>query len=216
MILAGKCPPEPEELTAAADRGFDAVELYLTAEHLESLGATLSALRDAEVDVVSVHTPHIVPTQGRLLVASDELAHRLDAYLVVHSQYAGLFEIPRFEAHDLNANRGYENPVGASRYHLERAILDPGHELVLDTAHLFTGEEDYLEEFAYLLERYTDRVSVVHLCDSTPLEDGLPVGHGDIDMDGTACLLRASFDGVLVLEVMPDHQRDALEWFGAQ
>jgi len=213
MILAGKCPPEPEALTMASELGFDAVELYITKDHLDAFDDVLSNVRTADVDVTSVHTPHVLPDEERYLLDSDALARRLDAYLVVHSQYAGLFCVPQFESLDLRADRGYENPVGASRFHLERTILDPGHDLVLDTAHLFTAERSFLDELEHLLRGHADRIRVVHLCDSTYREDGLAFGRGNIDLRSTIRLIRETFDGVLILEVMPEHQSDARQQF---
>ena len=53
MIVAGKCPPESEELREVYDRGFDYTELYLEKKHLEDLEDTLETVRDADIEVVS-------------------------------------------------------------------------------------------------------------------------------------------------------------------
>ncbi|MFB6122086.1 MAG: hypothetical protein ABEJ78_01325, partial [Haloferacaceae archaeon] len=56
MNLVGKCPPDADSLAAAAARGFDAVELYLTAETLDASGVA-AIVEAAPVGVASVHTP---------------------------------------------------------------------------------------------------------------------------------------------------------------
>ena len=215
MDLVGKCAPDPDALDAAAARGFDRVELYLPATP-DDVGATAATVQRAPVDAASVHTPHAVPEDGDAFRRADDLATRLDAYLVVHSQYAQHTHTPQLEAHGFEAPHGYENNPGASVFHLERQLFDPGHELVLDTAHLYAAEAGYLEALERLLTTYGDRIPVVHLTDGTRTRDGLAIGRGDIDLETTVQLLERHYDGVVVLEVMPDDQRagrrTVLEW----
>ncbi|MFC7028710.1 hypothetical protein ACFQH8_17370 [Halomicroarcula sp. GCM10025710] len=54
---------------------------------------------------------------------------------------------------------------------------------------------------------YGDRISVAHLTDGTRTTDGLTIGRGDIDLETTVDLLERQYDGLVVLEVMPDDQR---------
>lgn len=207
MHLVGKCPPDAESLTAAADRGFDAVELYLTPEHLDDVAETVRTVQTSPVSAASVHTPHARPEEGETFRRADDLAARLDAYLVVHSQYLQHFHVPVLESYDFAADYGYENNPGASLFHLRNTILDRGHELVLDTAHLYATTARYYETLERLLSEYGSQLSVVHLTDGTTTADGLAIGAGEIDLRATTELLDRQFEGTVVLEVMPADQR---------
>ena len=215
MLVAGKCPPEPDALAAAADRGFEAVELYLEPHHLEPVAKAVEAVADSDVRAVSVHTPHVSLEEREYLDRTDRLAAALDAYVVFHSRYVNHVDTSDLEALDLQSPYGYENKTGVSARHLRHMVLRPGHELVLDVAHLFMAEREYLHELESLLRTNGDQIRVVHLCDSTPFQDGLAFGAGDIDMEATARLLERHFEGTVVLEVMPTHQHAALEAFAA-
>ena len=215
MLVAGKCPPESDALAAAADRGFEAVELYLERDHLESVEETVETVADSDVRVVSAHTPHVPLEEHEYLHRTDRLAAAFDAYVVFHSCYINHVDTPDVEKLDLQSPYGYENKTGVSARHLRYMLLRPGHELVLDVAHLFMAERDYLGELEGFLQTYGDQIELVHVCDSTPTQDGLAFGEGDIDLVATARLLDRQFEGTVVLEVMPDHQRAALEAFAA-
>ncbi|WP_254271968.1 sugar phosphate isomerase/epimerase family protein [Haloarcula marina] len=216
MDLVGKCPPDPDSLAAAADRGFDSVELYLRPEDLNDVPSTARAVEDSPVDAATVHTLHAHPDDERPFRRSDDLAVRLDAYLVVHSQYAQHTHVERLEAYDFSAPYGYENNPGASVFHLQNLVLDRGHDLVLDTAHLFMSQPDYEAGLTDLLRENGDQIRVVHCNDATPTVDGLAFGAGDVALERTVRALDDHFDGRVVLEVMPDAQADALsrvrEW----
>ncbi|KAA9398614.1 sugar phosphate isomerase/epimerase [Haloarcula sp. CBA1130] len=216
MNLVGKCPPSPAKLNAAADRGFDSVELYLRPADLDDIAATAATVEQSPVSAASVHTLHARPDDPEPFRQSDALAQRLDAYLVVHSQYAQHTHTGLLDSYDFTAPYGYENNPGMSVYSLQNLLLDRGHDLVLDTAHLFMAEPTYLDALSGLLREYGDQIQVVHFTDGTSLEDGLAFGDGDIPLERTAEVLAAHFDGAVVLEVMPDYQADArrhvLEW----
>jgi sugar phosphate isomerase/epimerase len=215
MLVAGKCPPESGALAAAADRGFEAVELYLERHHLESAEETIDTVASSDVRVVSVHTPHVPLAEREYLDRTDRLAAACDAYVVFHSRFVNHVDTADVEELDLRSPYGYENKTGVSARHLRHMVLRPGHDLVLDVAHLFMAEREYRQELESLLVEYGDRIEVVHLCDSTPIQDGLAFGAGEIDMAATARLIDRHFEGIVVLEVMPDHQRAALEAFAA-
>lgn len=216
MQVAGKCRPTRETLAAAAKRGFDAVELYVTPALLETGIATLAeTVRASPVAVCSVHTPHVLPSEHGPLRAADRLARALDAYLVVHTQYANMTHTEELAAAGFEAPHGYENQAGASVRHVETQVLEPGHELVLDTAHLFMAHADYLSRFEALLAAYGERIGVVHLTDSTAETDGVPFGEGELAMEALSRALKERYDGVVVLEVMPHAQADALARFEA-
>lgn len=215
MKILGKCPPEPEELRSTFKNGFENVELYLEEKHLDSLEQTIQTAKDAEVNVESVHTPHVNPTRHRLLQKTDRLASRLDAYMVVHSKFMHHTYISEIEGQlDFSSDYGYENNPGTSCRTVKNMILGQNFELVLDTAHLYIAEGDFTSTFSALLNEHSERIKVVHLCDSSETVDGLPFGEGEIDMrEAVEILTDSDFDGKVVLEVMPEHQKDALEKF---
>lgn len=210
MQLVGKCPPSATALRAADERGFDAVELHLEPEHLDSAEETITTVRNAPVEVASVHTPHVTPQSEAYFSKADSLGHEFDARLVIHSQYLQHTHIDDLEAIDFDAPYGYENNPGASAYHLRNLIVDRGHDLVLDTAHLYMAEPRFQEAFERLLREYASRIPVVHLTDSTLVEDGLPFGRGEMDIRSALATLERHPVDTVVLEVMPEHQADAL------
>lgn len=211
MEFVGKCPPDADSLAAAADRGFDAVELYLVPAHVDDLDAVVDDVAAAPVDVVSVHTPHVTPDDPGSFERADTLADRLDAYLVVHTQYAQHLHVPELERIGFDADYGYENNPGASRYHLENAILEAGHDLVLDTGHLYVASEAYLDALEAIVARHAAQIRVVHLTDATRTRDNLPLQAGEVDVHATLAVLARHHEGPVVLEVPPDDQQAALE-----
>ena len=211
MEVVGKCPPEPEELEAAEERGFDKVEPYTTREHFDNLEKTLEDVKEADVEVVSVHTPHVhVDNDKAYFWMADYLCREINAYLVFHSQYMHHAHIPQLEELKIKSDYGYENNPGASKAHLKANILEKDYQMVLDTAHFFMAEENYLTEIEGLLNNYGGQIDLIHLCDSTMTDDGLAFGDGEMDMKELSQKISESgFDGILVLEVMPEDQKDA-------
>ncbi len=209
-MVAGKCPPEEDELSEAEERGFDKLELYLETKHLDSFNKTLDNVKESGIDVVSVHTPHVPPFEHDYIKKADRLAKKLDAYLVFHTKYMQHTGIPKTEEIDIESEYGYENNPGNSVRHLEAMILEKGHNLVLDVAHLFMAEEDYIERTEYLLENYPSQIQVIHLCDSSLNLDGLEFGKGEMGMRKISETVYNKFSGSVVLEVMPEEQEDAL------
>lgn len=203
MILAGKCRPEPNALAELSELGFDAVELQLLPKHLTAFEDSITAVQQSDLDIVSVHTPHVPLDETRRFAQSDAFAAELDAYLVVHSQYVQHVHIDRLEQLSFDADYGYENNPGSSRYHIENMILHAEHELVLDTAHLYMAEPEYLQQLERLLEQHQDRISVVHFADSTVTEDGLQTGAGTVNINRTSQLLDQYHDGIVIMEVHP-------------
>jgi sugar phosphate isomerase/epimerase len=203
VTLAGKCRPEPEALREVRELGFEAIELQLLATHLDAFERSLAAAERSDLDIVSVHTPHLTLEAAEYFSLADAFAAALDATLVVHSKHLQHVHIPEFEALDFDADYAYENNPGCSHYHLENLILSEGHDLVLDTAHLYMAEAAYLGALETLLREHLSSVPVVYLSDSTPRRDGLQFGAGSADLDGTIGLLKRLYEGVVVLEVHP-------------
>ncbi|WP_435152455.1 sugar phosphate isomerase/epimerase family protein [Haladaptatus sp. DFWS20] len=214
MTVVGKCPPSVDELEAAAERGFDAVELHLTTEDLNEFEETVSVCRDAPVDIASAHTPHVGLESAAYIQRTNDLCHRLDATLVVHSSKIPVSNIGSvIAAVDFTVPHGFENSTGHSVHFLETVLLDRNRPLVLDTAHLYMAEPDYLSALRGLLDEYADRIPVIHCCDGTKYEDGLAFGTGTMRMERVISIIDDFYDGIVVLEVMPDEQVHGLEMY---
>ena len=212
MIVAGKCPATADELRAASERGFDAVELHLTTDDLDAAEETAAMCRDAPVEIVSAHTPHVDRDELGYVQRTNDLCERLDATLVVHSTKIPLSNVGSLlDRTDITVPHGFENSTGHSLHFLRNVLLDEGRPLVLDTAHLYTAEEAYCSILEDLLAEHGDSIPVVHCCDGTKIADGLAFGTGTMDMERVIVDLQQNYDGIVVLEVMPDEQADALE-----
>jgi len=213
MILAGKSPPKKEHLELIEKQTeFENIELYIEKRHLDHFQDTVQAVEESDLNVVSVHTPHVSVSELEYFSLADKLAEKLDAFLVCHSKQIIHLSMPKVEEHGLSSEHGYENQPGASIRHLRAALLDKDVKLVVDTAHLYTAEENYIEEMDKLLSNFTDQIPLMHVCDSTLTDDGLPFGEGDMEMEEVCKTISDSeFDAILVFEVMPDHQQDALD-----
>lgn len=214
MIVAGKCPPTADELRAASDRGFDCVELYLTEETLDAREETVAVCRAAPVDVISVHTPHVGFEALEYVQRANDLCESLDATLVVHSAKIPLSNVGVLtDRIDITVPHGFENSTGHSHHFLHNVLIANDRPLVLDTAHLYTAEAEYLSILETLLSEHGDAIPIVHCCDGTKLTDGLAFGTGTMDMERVISTIDDSYDGTVVLEVMPNEQADAREMF---
>ena len=120
-------------------------------------------------------------------------------------------------------NRGYTN-MEIEEMRADRSLIEVCVEYDIEPPSITTDAgrhvlkrlcEEAGIELEELLQTYGDQIELVHVCDSTPTQDGLAFGEGDIDLVATARLLDRQFEGTVVLEVMPDHQRAALEAFAA-
>ncbi|MBC5793260.1 MAG: sugar phosphate isomerase/epimerase [Nanohaloarchaea archaeon] len=211
MIVAGKCPPEKKELEETEKKGFENIELFIERKHLDSMDKTLKNLRESSLKTVSVHTPHVTLEEDEYLKKADRLAEELNAYLVFHTGKYVHSEYEQVEELDFKSEHGYENQPGASIRCLENCVLNRDHELVLDVAHLYIAEENYLERTKYLLENYQEKIELIHMCDSTEINDGIAFGEGDLDTEELSKLIKSNFNGIVVLEVMPEDQEEALK-----
>ncbi|ADJ16677.1 sugar phosphate isomerase/epimerase family protein [Halalkalicoccus jeotgali] len=203
MKFAGKCRPEPDALEELSELGFDAVELQLLHTHLDTFEQSIAAVQQSDLEVVSVHTPHASLEESTVFTQADAMAAELDVYLVIHSQYVQHVHIGQLEEYSFESNYGYENNPGSSRFHIENLILEQGHELVLDTAHLYMAEPAYLQQLERLLEQYHEQISIIHFADSTVRKDGLQIGAGTLNSERTIQLLEEYYEGTVVMEVHP-------------
>lgn len=210
MILAGKAPPEKDELRDVEERGFENVELYLEKKHLDSFEESIRNTRESKLNVVSIHTPHLPISDKNYFLKADSMAVELDAFLVFHSGQISLQKVPTIESWNLESEHGYEGHSGISAEGLRNLVIDRGCNAVADIAHLYIGEDDILSSFSNLLEE--NAVKVLHLCDSTKQKDGLGFGKGSVPVEEACRAVKDSgYDGIVVLEVMPEDQADALE-----
>jgi sugar phosphate isomerase/epimerase len=84
--------------------------------------------------------------------------------------------------------------------------------MVLDTAHLYMSSgKDFQQNLEYFLNNHANQIPLIHVCDSTMKNDGLAFGKGSMDMKKTIKTIKENFDGKITLEVMPEHQGEALE-----
>jgi sugar phosphate isomerase/epimerase len=213
MIVAGKCRPEEGKIQEIVEKGFEHTELYLKTDHLDSFDKTVANCREADIDISSVHTPHVLPEDEEHFKKTDRLAEKLNATMVVHSQYLHHIHIDRvLEKYNFQSEYGYENNPGMSIPHLEKIILNPRHQMVLDTAHLYMSSgKDFQQNLEYFLNNHGNQIPLVHVCDSTMKNDGLAFGEGDMNMKRTVKTIKEKFNGKVTLEVMPEHQEDALQ-----
>lgn len=211
MRAIGKVAPTDEALQHAIDDGFDAIELYLEPQHLqEAMDELVARLVGSELEIVSAHTPHDRRNRQELFQRTATLCDRLDALCVFHTGFMIEKKAVKI-AGDLEADRiAFEDQPGTSRQAIEELVLGQGHDLVLDTGHLFMASDEFYAD----LEALAPEATHVHLCDSTLTQDGLAFGTGAIDIERTISILSEStYDGDVVLEVPVDRQEDALTYF---
>lgn len=213
MNISGKCPPNATELKQAATSGFENVELYLTKAHLDNFQHTVSVCTAADVNITSVHTPHVWRHEHEYFRLSNELADHFDAVLVVHSSAVGLIDLHAVTDNvEFTVPHGFENGNGDSDLYIRNHVFEQERQFILDTAHLYTGvgHEEFYTVFENLISTYGDSIPLIHLCDATELREGLPFGEGEINLDRIISYLDRNYGGIVVLEVMPEYQGDAL------
>lgn len=213
MILSAKRVPTIDSLENAANEGFDHVELFLDTHHLDNLEATITIAREASIDVIAVHTPHVALSGREYFIKTGHLADALDAFVVFHSQFLHHSHVAELEELEITAPYGYENNPGASMRHFKHMIIDKGHNFVLDIAHLYMAESNYIEMSHDLIKEYPGKLQVIHLCDSTAHDDGLAFGDGYVNIEEISKIIKESYNGILVLEVDPERQSTARDKF---
>lgn len=211
MHFIGKSAPTTSRLAEAHDRGFDAIEVYLTTTDIAHFDETADALSNAAVDIISIHTPHVTIDQLAYLRRTDELAQHFNATLVIHSGKIGWWDIPAIEALDLNADRAYENPPGVTTNYTERCLFDQNHRLVFDIAHHALGHNHSEQAITDFLANYATHIDIIHYCDATEHKDGVPFTQGLLDRKEILTAIDTHYDGPVVVEVFPEHQQDELE-----
>lgn len=211
--ILGKCPPIPKEFDNIEKAGFENVELYIKRKHLENFKETISAVKNTEINISSVHTPHCTIKENKYINKSIKLADDTDSYLVFHSNKIPTRRwIKWLKEKELGINYCIENNPGDSSYFIKNFIFKNNFDFGLDIAHIFMSEKDYVKVIDKMLSNYDEYVNLIHFCDSTIEEDGLPIKKGVMDIKSIADIISKKFSGKLVLEVMPKHQREALKF----
>lgn len=190
-------------------------ELYLSEDMYKNNNVEEIIDKIGNNNIEVVHTPHVgYEEYEECLIFCNELASNLDASIVCHSSYIRTLMVNEFVDFDvLDVEYGFENHCGLSVPQIESTIFDEGHNLVLDVAHLFvTNDGLYKRNLAYLLHEYPDKISSMHLCDSTPNNDGLPIGKGDMDIEHTVeSILRSNYNGYVVVEVPVKDRKESIK-----
>lgn len=209
----------PEELMNA-ERGFDGFEIYLEEEDIfENYGKTVDLLKESGENISSIHTPHMKSYDEfqEALILCGRLAQKFDSSVVCHSSYIRWLAANKIIDFDSmgDVEYGLENYIGLSVPGIEGSILDENHNLVLDNAHLFLSNPDiYFENLSYLLDNYSHRITVIHLCDSNKDTDGLSLGKGILNLKKTVDLINSSsYDNQITIEVPVDEQEESREVF---
>lgn len=210
MDIIGKA--SPDEIN---ERNLNGCELYLEKEHVvDTFEETLETIRASDVDITSVHTPHVkYDNYQEAIEKSDEIAQEQDAVLVLHSSYVRpLMANKLMDFSVLESPYGIENHWGFSLPQIERTVFDEGHGLTLDVAHLYvTNMGLYERNLSYLLHNYSDRITQIHFCDSTDSQDGLPIGEGELDMEWTLeQIYKSDYDDSVVVEVPVEKQEESI------
>lgn len=210
MKLCGKS--SPENLSERKDE-FDSFEIYLKEDDVfDDFRETMKALRDNESIVDILHTPH-VKTYKRFEKAvqkCDQMAQEFDSRIVCHSSYIRWIMANTEMDFNVKSKYGLENYIGLSLRGIERSILKK-HNMVLDTAHLFlTNPGLYDRNLSYILQNHSEKISSVHLCDSTKDTDGLNIGDGIMDMEWTIQTIADSdYNDLITVEVPVNEQKES-------
>lgn len=216
MKLAGKCPPEPDKLKIVSDSGFERTELYTTKDHLDTLDKTIQICKNADIEISSVHTPHVTEGDKEYLRKAITLADAFNARIVVDANPIPLDQLVELEENNTleygSLDHGYENRTIHIKEDMIETVLETGHDMTLDTAHLYRNNPDtFKEEFTTLLDNYDEQISIVHLCDATPEEDHVQFTEGSMPLGFILQQYKQSDVDYIVLELMPEEQGQALD-----
>jgi len=217
MKIAGKCKPEKHLLRELYNKGYENVELYLTKRMLDTRTDIITVCENAKINISSVHTPHLhldVQESMKYFKQTDLIAKELDATFILHSNPYSTFSLINFYGpKEVEAPKfGYENHPDVSSHFINYYQIKGGYPLILDTAHLYIAEKNYLGTIKNLLKNYThNEIPIIHLNDGTRTKDGLNLGDGTMDYE---CIIdyieNYNYEGYVTLEVPVAKQFDAL------
>lgn len=177
----------------------------------------IQVCKKSDINIVAVHTPHMeldVQESMNYFKRTDLIAKELDATLILHSNPYSTFSLINFYSpEEVEAPKfGYENHPDVSSHFINYYQIKGGFPLILDTAHLYMAEKNYLDTIKNLLENYThNEIPIIHLNDGTRTKDGLNLGDGALDYE---CIIdyieNYNYEGYVTLEVPVAKQFDAL------
>lgn len=220
MKITGKCRPKRSSFVELLDFGYQNVELYLTKEMLDTRTDIISTCKESDLNISSVHTPHIndVGERGimKYMKQSDLIADELDATFLLHSNPYSTLSLSRYYTPDMVESDSfcYENHPDVSAYSIKNYFLDQGYPIALDIAHLYMAEENILDPIKDLMDSYdSDQIPIIHLADGTRYDDGLAFEKGSINIPMVLDVLEYyDYDGNVVLEVPVDSREDAIKY----
>jgi sugar phosphate isomerase/epimerase len=207
--IVGKAFVLEEDLILAKKNGFKEIEIGLRREDLSDVKRTIKFLEEFSVNIAAVHTPHVPSEEFELLLRSAEIAEHFGALLIFHSG-----KIPDIESAQVMENIPYrkkalESNPGTSVTAVENLILRRDLDFVLDVAHIYIGSKNFFDDLDYIFKNYSSQVKWVHICDSSPVKDGLAFGKGEIELDRLIRFLAERYSGKMTVEVMPQFQGEA-------
>jgi sugar phosphate isomerase/epimerase len=194
---------------------FTGFETYLTEEDFENFSALQKKFQEYSQYISVVHTPHVSwPENKQMFQQSVSLAQLVGAQLCIHSGYVELRKAQELDQElSIPVTYGYESSVGESYDYIKNAVLAKDLPFVFDVAHVYTGQpSEFLDVADSLLTNYSQQISLIHLCDGTDLEDGLPLTEGEIPLEEFWSLVMTKYHGPVTIEVPPDSQLDGLEF----
>lgn len=193
---------------------FDGFETYLTRSDFTEFQELKTTFKKYKDDIEVVHTPHVNwPEDKELLQQSLLLAEVTNAQVCFHSSYISLLLADKINNElTFPTTYGYESQNGNSYEFIKNTVFNNDLPFVYDLAHFYTGNpKNYLATVEDLLSTYNNQITLVHVCDATLTQDGLPLGKGELPVKDTWNLLEEYYTGPVTLEVIPDYQLDALE-----
>ncbi|MCK4429248.1 MAG: sugar phosphate isomerase/epimerase [Candidatus Aenigmarchaeota archaeon] len=209
--LIGKALLIKKDLEFVRNEGFEEIEIGLRKEDLENIHNIINLVESTGLKIISVHTPHCIVEDTDAFLKAAEVAKHFNALLVFHSNRIPItYTYKVFDKINYPKKAAESNP-GISLTAIENCILKNNYDFVLDLAHLFIASDNLMEDIKYLFENYKNQIKLIHLSDSTLIEDGLPIGGGNINLKEVVKFLDENYKGKLVVEVMPEFQKGGRE-----
>ena len=220
LTLAGKCEPDKETIQELHSSGFDNFEMYLNTNILSNntVSEIVTVCKSSPGSFVSVHTPHVdlsENTHQAYFRKTDKIADKLDAVLIIDSNPTSTRSIQSIYPPEevLSSKSGYENDPGFGSFYLERNHLERDIPLVIDTAHLYMSEKNYLSFIEMALQKYQSLIPAMHLAEGHRTQDGLPFGQGSVNLKRILELLvKYDYSNPITLETSQETQPDALKF----
>lgn len=209
--LIGKALPNKKDLEFVKSQGFEKIELGLRKEDLKDINKTINLVESVGIKIISVHTPHVVAEDLESFLKSAEIARYFDALLVFHSNRIPVTQVYEIFNKIDYPNKAVEANPGISLPAIENCFLKNNCNFILDIAHLYIASDNLIKNMKYLFENYRNKIKLIHLSDSSPVEDNLPLGKGNINLEEVVRFLDRNYDSKIIIEVMPEFQKEEKE-----